>query len=377
MKTGHRVGRTVVAFEAGRDGFWLARWLQTHDTEAYVIHPTSVAVSREHRRAKTDRLDTELLKRAFLGWLRGEPDHCKMSAVPTIEEEDAKRPNRERESLVGERTRIVNRIKGCLTRLGIRTFKPTLRNAHELLTSLRSPEGVPLPPNTLAEMHRDLARLRFVREQIREIEAARLKRLEAAPEARSNVMVRLLARVIGVGIETADMLVHEVLSRNLRDRRAVARYAGLTGSPDESGSRRREKGLVGQVMLGAAGDHPAGLALSHVSKGQRARAVVPGTDHRRASGNAQIDDRGLGAETACRIMAPRDNRQPTARCQDAPNLNGREEGGFGARRRSCQWLPMTIRGGGYPRAPMALEPLCRMGLPPRSFAADAHYCIMV
>ena len=70
-----------------------------------------------------------------------------------------------------------------------------------------------------------------------------MKRLEAAPEARSNVMVRLLARVIGVGIETADMLVHEVLSRNLRDRRAVARYAGLTGSPDESGSRRREKGL--------------------------------------------------------------------------------------------------------------------------------------
>ena len=68
MKTGHRVGRTVVAFEAGRDGFWLARWLQTHDTEAYVIHPTSVAVSREHRRAKTDRLDTELLKRAFL-WM--------------------------------------------------------------------------------------------------------------------------------------------------------------------------------------------------------------------------------------------------------------------------------------------------------------------
>jgi transposase len=92
IKTGHSIGRTVVAFEAGRDGFWLARWLQTHDTEAYVIHPTSVAVSREHRRAKTDRLDTELLKRAFLGWLRGKPEHCKMSAVPTIEEEDAKRP---------------------------------------------------------------------------------------------------------------------------------------------------------------------------------------------------------------------------------------------------------------------------------------------
>src|SRR5437867_6429798 len=89
-----------------------------------------------------------------------------------------------------------------------------------------------------------MARLRFVMDQIREIEAARLIRLEQHPEQASHAMVRLLARVIGIGIETADMLVHEILSRNLRDRRAVARYAGLTGSPDESGARRREKGLA-------------------------------------------------------------------------------------------------------------------------------------
>jgi transposase len=89
-----------------------------------------------------------------------------------------------------------------------------------------------------------MARLRFVMDQIREIEAARLTRLEQHPELASHAMVRLLARVIGVGIETADMLVHEILSRNLRDRKAVARYAGLTGSPDESGARRREKGLA-------------------------------------------------------------------------------------------------------------------------------------
>ena len=97
--------------------------------EAYVIHPTSVAVSREHRRAKTDRLDTALLKRVFLGWLRGEHKHCSMVAIPTLAEEDAKRPNREHESLVGKRTRLVNRIKGSLVRLGIRTFKPMLRRA--------------------------------------------------------------------------------------------------------------------------------------------------------------------------------------------------------------------------------------------------------
>src|SRR5207344_254545 len=95
-KTGRRIERITVAFEAGRDGFWLARWLRARGIEAHVIHASSVAVSREHRRAKTDRLDTELLKRAFLGWLRGERDHCKMVAIPTLREEDAKRPSRER-----------------------------------------------------------------------------------------------------------------------------------------------------------------------------------------------------------------------------------------------------------------------------------------
>ena len=113
-----------------------------------------------------------------------------------------------------------------------------------LLARLRTPEGVSLPPNTMAEMQRDMARLRFVMDQMKQIEDARLQSLAQAPEKRTHAMVRLLARVIGVGIETADMLVHEVLSRNMRDRRAVARYAGITGSPDESGKRRREKGLA-------------------------------------------------------------------------------------------------------------------------------------
>src|SRR5215211_7165051 len=242
-QAGREITRIAVAFEAGRDGFWLARWLRAHGVEAHVIHPTSIAVSREHRRAKADRLDTALLKRVFLGWLRGEPEHCHMAAIPTLEEEDARRPTRERKCLVGERTRIVNRIKAALACLGVRGFKPTLRKALERLDALRTPEGTALPPNTRAELHRDMARLHVVTEQIQQIEAARSERLEQAG-AGPNAMVRLLAQVVGVGIETADMLVHEVLSRNLRDRRAVARYAGLTGAPDESGSRRREKGLA-------------------------------------------------------------------------------------------------------------------------------------
>jgi transposase len=243
-KAGHKIKRITVAFEAGRDGFWLARWLRARGIEAHVIHASSVAVSREHRRAKTDRLDTELLKRAFLGWLRGERDHCKTVAIPTIKDEDAKRPNRERDSLVGEQSRIVNRMKAALARLGIRNFNPKLKKAADRLGGLSTPEDEPIPPNTLAELHRDMERRRLVIDQIRQIETARLQRLAQAPSHGPNAMVRLLARVIGISIETADMLVQEVLSRNLRDRRAVARYAGLTGSPDESGSKRREKGLA-------------------------------------------------------------------------------------------------------------------------------------
>jgi transposase len=243
-RKGYRISRIAVAFEAGRDGFWLARWLRAHDIEAHVIHASSVAVSRERRRAKTDRLDTENLKRAFLGWLRGERDHCKMVAIPTLDQEDGKRPSRERESLVGERSRLVNRMKAALVRLGIRGFNPKLKRASERLEMLRTPEGLAIPPNTLAELKRDMDRRAFICDQIRQIEQARMADLQRAPNARPNAMVRQLARVIGVGVESADMLVHEILLRPMRDRRAVGRYAGLTGSPNRSGTMSREKGMA-------------------------------------------------------------------------------------------------------------------------------------
>src|SRR5262252_1519472 len=127
VRAGRTITRIAVAFEAGRDGFWLARWLAARGIEAHVIHASSVAVSREHRRAKTDRLDTELLKRGCLGWLRGNRGHCSMARVPTIAEEDAKRPNRERDCLVGEASRIITRVKSAFVRLGIRGFNPKLK----------------------------------------------------------------------------------------------------------------------------------------------------------------------------------------------------------------------------------------------------------
>ena len=244
VKAGQNIQRIAVAFEAGRDGFWLARWLRSHGIEAYVIHSTSIPVSREQRRAKSDRLDIALLKRSFLGWLRGEKKHCSMAAIPTLEEEDAKRPPREHEHLVGMRTRVINRMKGSLIRLGIRDFNPKLRKALERVATLRTPEGTLIPPNTLAELRRDMAQLRFVNEQIAEIENARWQQLKQGSQDGANTQVLQLASVTSIGIETAEMLTHEVFCRALRDQRAVARYAGLTGAPDESGRRRREKGLA-------------------------------------------------------------------------------------------------------------------------------------
>jgi transposase len=113
-----------------------------------------------------------------------------MVRVPTIAEEDAKRPNRERECLVKERTRLVNRMKGTLARLGVRNFRPTLRTAAEHLAALHTPEGSPLPPNVSAELERDIARSRLVIGQIKQIEEARRQRLEEQPERAPHAMVR-------------------------------------------------------------------------------------------------------------------------------------------------------------------------------------------
>ncbi len=243
-KSGRRITRVAVAFEAGRDGFWLARWLRGRGIEAHVIHAASVAVSREHRRAKTDRLDTEQLMRAFLGWLRGEKRHCQMCRVPSLEEEDDRRPGREHEALTREQTRVSSRIKATMSRLGVKGFNAKLRHAAERLAELRTPDGLAIPPNTQAELRRDLARLSLIRQQLKEIDAERLARLARTPAAKPQAAMRLLLRLVGLGLETADTLTHEALLRRLRDRRAVARYGGITGAPDESGTKRREKGLA-------------------------------------------------------------------------------------------------------------------------------------
>ena len=140
--------------------------------------------------------------RAFLGWLRGEADHCSMAAIPTLAEEDGKRPTRERESRVNERSRIVNRMKGALARLGIRGFNPKLRKAAEQLEQLRTGAGEPLPPNTLAGCGATRRSCASSRRQIQQIEKARdppsdLSDGERRPKRNCAMSRRSFARVLG------------------------------------------------------------------------------------------------------------------------------------------------------------------------------------
>ena len=250
-QAGQTITRIVIAFEAGRDGFWLARWLRRNGIEAYVIHPSSVPVPRGAR-AKTDRLDTGMLLRAFSAWLRGEPDTCRMVAIPSPEEEDLRRPSRERAELVTERTRLVNRIRALLTLHGLGDVNPGTPATRRKLTQLRTAEGDPLPRNACAELERLFDRLELVKKHIKTIEADYPRQhtgdigivgeRDLADQARR--LFQQLVTITGIGGTTAATLVAEVFVRTFADRRALARFVGLTGTPDESGSRRRDRGLM-------------------------------------------------------------------------------------------------------------------------------------
>jgi len=167
-----------------------------------------------------------------------EEDHCRMVAVPTTEEEDARRVHRERKALVKEQTRLINRLKSIFACLGIRGFKPTLKGVPDRLDALRTPEGRPVPPRTLAELRQAMSRLAIIK-AMREEEIAKKR------PNQHHVIAGQLATVHGLGVDTADMLAGEVFFGDIPDRRALARYGGLTGSPDESGKGGARKGWPG------------------------------------------------------------------------------------------------------------------------------------
>ena len=200
--------RVVSCYEAGFDGHWLHRWLADQGVTNYVVDSSSIAVDRRARRAKTDRLDLEQIMRAFLAYLRGEPRVCSMVHVPTVEDEDRKRRNRERDRLIVERIGHTNRIKGLLHAQGIRDAEPLKPRFLEMLDSLRTGDGRPLPPRLKEEIVREHERLCVLSRQLAALEATSRAEQRAAAPASAEGKVVQLAQLKGIGLVGGQGLVN-------------------------------------------------------------------------------------------------------------------------------------------------------------------------
>jgi transposase len=244
-KAGKEIARVILTHEAGRDGFWLARYLQRRGVEVHVMQPSSLPVDRRARRAKTDVIDVEMLLRSLLAFLRGEPRVCSMVPIPCEADEEARRAHREREDLIRERGALVNRIGSILATLGVVGYKALRRDRRKQLDELRQPDGAPIPPAARTRIERMLDRLELAMKQIAQVETARdavVKKAEPADAAER--MIRDLSQLCGIGPELATRLTREALVREFRDRRAIASYVGLCGSPFSSGGSHRDQGIA-------------------------------------------------------------------------------------------------------------------------------------
>jgi len=244
VKAESRIGtavKIVVIQEAGLDGFWIHRLLESNGIESHVVEPASIAVPRRHRRAKTDAIDGEMLVRTLMAYKRGEPRVCSMVVAPTPEEEDRRRISRERRTLIKERIEHVNRVKGLLASQGIFEYEPMRKNFRNRIECLRTGDGRPLLPQLKAEIIRELDRIDLVLRQIAAIEAERdaLVKSDSTDEAPAALLMKLK----GIGPEFAAVLWLEGLFRRFANRRQLAAYAGLVPSPWQSGSVNRDQGI--------------------------------------------------------------------------------------------------------------------------------------
>jgi transposase len=235
--------RVVSCYEAGYDGFWLHRWLVERGVESFVLDPASLPVDRRERRAKTDRLDLERLISALMRHEWGDPLACRMVHVPSVAQEDDRRPWRERERLIKERTAHTNRIKGLLHNQGVRDAMPRAKQFGAWLATVQSGDGHALPSHLVAELRREHGRLMMVEEQIGEIEAQAEAARRAAAPAGVLAKINQLIGLKSVGPVSSQTLVGEVFYRDFENRRQVGSYFGLTGTPFDSGASRREQGI--------------------------------------------------------------------------------------------------------------------------------------
>lgn len=247
-KAEHRLGRPlhiVLCYEVGYDGFWLARFLIARGIRTIVFDPASFLMPRRGRRAKTDRIDAEGMTRTLRTWLSGDREVARDVQIPSVEQEDAKRIERERKYLIEKRTSIVGRIKGLLALHGIwLTGKRIGKGLRERLNTMRTGDGRSLAPFLRRDIERMLRHYDFVSQQIEEVVADRKKALADRsgrfPQAEK---VQLLATLGAVGETTATVLVAEVYHRSFETRRHVASFVGLAPSPYNSGDTDRDRGI--------------------------------------------------------------------------------------------------------------------------------------
>jgi len=232
----------LVVQEAGLDGFWIHRVLQSEGIESHVVDPASIATSRRRRRAKTDKIDGEALVRTLLAYKRGEPRVCAMVRAPTPEEEDRRRLCRERKVLTNERVLHVNRIKGLLFAQGVSGYEPLRRDRRQRLDELSTGDGRPLPEHLKRQIGRELDRLELLLEQVKTVEGER-DALLAEQDAATPAPAAMLLGIKGIGPEFAAILWSEGLFRRFDNRRQIASYAGLAPTPWQSGSVDREQGV--------------------------------------------------------------------------------------------------------------------------------------
>ncbi|MDB5973277.1 MAG: transposase [Nevskia sp.] len=234
--------RIASCYEAGYDGFWLHRLLLAVGIMNFVFDAASIPVEQRGRRAKTDRIDGELLLRTLMAHLRGEPRVVRIVRVPTVEQEDARRASRERERLVKEQTAHSNRIKALLRLQGMAVGYPRRRDWLHWLAQQRDWQGQPLSPHLLAEVTREHARLMLVRQQLAALEQAQAAQVSPVPEAMAKRRDQL-QRLKALGPSFATTLTSELFYKDFDNRRQVAAYCGLPPSPWRSGGIDREQGI--------------------------------------------------------------------------------------------------------------------------------------
>ena len=231
--------RIVSCYEAGRDAFWLDRWLKAHGVDNRILDPASLEVPRRKQRVKTDKVDTVGLLRVLLRLERGETELTRVVRVPDPAVEDARRRSRERERLVRERTAHRNRIRGLLATQGVSDIKPGTRGWLDRLDAIRSGDGRELGPALIAEIRREAERLELVERQITAVEAEGRAALDE--DTALSAGARRLKRLKGIGEIFAGGLMHEAFWRDFDNRRQVGASFGLVPWPWDSGDVHRDR----------------------------------------------------------------------------------------------------------------------------------------